>query len=142
MLEDMTKKRGTKEIEIFGEVKNFGTEEEPMRNDLRFSFSPILSRLIVEAGKTCKNYSSDLFISWESFVSDIQKYDGKDKETFTYYFGFRDLGVDHEAFIQTRLQYPESYGEKPYKSIFRLIAQIDPQNESIKMTLIQIFYNP
>lgn len=134
MLANMKQKRGTKKIEIVGEIRNYGTAEEPQRNDLYFSCSTILSKLITEAGKACKSYSSDLFISWESMINDIQKCDN-DAE-MTYYFGFRELGVDHKDYIETRLECPECYGEKPYKSIFRL--HIKMMGDSVKMTLTQL----
>lgn len=54
-LEDMKKKRGTKEITGEGQIKNFGTEENPQRLCSNINYSSILSRLIVEAGKDAKH---------------------------------------------------------------------------------------
>lgn len=136
-LEDMKKKRGTKEITGEGQIKNFGTEEHPQRLCSNINYSSILSRLIVEAGKRCEAYASDLFISWESMLNDISKIEGN--TNLTYYFGFRDMGVDHELFIQTRLDAPGTYGEKPFESIFRLDVKVDTEKNDLKMSLIQIY---
>ena len=93
ILQNMKKKHGTKEITTEGQIKNFGTEENPRRLCSNINYSSILSRLIVEAGKRCEAYASDLFISWESMLNDISKIEGN--TNLTYYFGFRDMGVDH-----------------------------------------------
>ena len=62
----------------------------------------ILDVLIKEAAN-CESYASDLFISWEYIMMDIRKASELSyKQGFTYYFGFRNLGVDHESFIQAR----------------------------------------
>ena len=113
-LQNMKKKRGTTEITSEGQIRNFGTEQIPQRLCSNINYSSILSRLIVEAGKRCEAYASDLFISWESMLNDISKIE--ENTNLTYYFGFRDMGVDHELFIQTRLDSPEAYGEKPFES--------------------------
>lgn len=76
------------------------------------------------------------FISWESMLNDISKIE--ENTNLTYYFGFRDMGVDHELFIQTRLDSPEAYGEKPFESIFRLDVKVDMERNWLGMELIQI----
>lgn len=135
-LQNMKKKRGTTEITSEGQIRNFGTEEIPQRLCSNINYSSILSRLIVEAGKRCEAYASDLFISWESMLNDISKIE--ENTNLTYYFGFRDMGVDHELFIQTRLDSPEAYGEKPFESIFRLDVKVDMERNWLGMELIQI----
>lgn len=136
-LENMKKKHGTKETTCEGQISNFGTEEKPQRLCSNINYSSILSRLIVEAGKRCEAYASDLFISWESMLNDISKIEKN--TSLTYYFGFRDMGVDHELFIQTRLDTLEAYGEKPFESIFRLDVKVDTEKNNLKMSLIQIY---
>lgn len=79
----------------------------------------------------------DLNMRWESMLNDISKIEGN--TNLTYYFGFRDMGVDHELFIQTRLDAPGAYGEKPFESIFRLDVKVDTENNDLKMSLIQIY---
>lgn len=59
-LENMKKKHGTKEITCEGQIRNFGTEKIPQRLCSNINYSSILSRLIVEAGKRCEAYASDL----------------------------------------------------------------------------------
>lgn len=135
-LENMKKKRGTKEITCEGQIRIFDINEQKMIRKEYVPYSNILSRLIVEAGKRCKSYASDLFISWESVLNDISKIE--ENTNLTYYFGFRDMGVDHEVFIQTRLDSPEAYGEKPFESIFRLDVKVDMERNWLGMELIQI----
>ena len=84
-LQNMKKKRGTTEITSEGQIRNFGTEQIPQRLCSNINYSSILSRLIVEAGKRCEAYASDLFISWESMLNDISKIE--ENTNLTYYFG-------------------------------------------------------
>lgn len=71
--------------------------------------SSILSFLIKQAGTHCKNYASDLFITWrtvETLLTDADAFHG------TVYFGIRENGVDHLQFILNRLNHgfkPEGY---------------------------------
>lgn len=100
------------------------------------NYSSVLSKLIVEAGKHCKSYASDLFISWESL---LEKANGLDSENtvVTEYFGFRDSGVDGETFIRCRLENSGCYGENPYKAIYKVDAFVDGLNE-VKLRLVKL----
>ena len=135
-LKNMKKKSRTKEIRCEGSINNLGTEDNPKRLSSNINYSAILSRLIVESGKICKSYASDLFITWETMLTDVSKVE-TDKR-LTYYFGFRSMGVDHEKFIQARLDSPGVYGEKPFKSIFRLDVTVDINRKNLIMELIQV----
>lgn len=85
------------------------------------NYSSILSKLIVVAGKHCKHYASDLFISWNSLLEKANELDATGKgDGFTEYFGFRESGVDHETFIKCRLENSGCYGENPYKAIYKV----------------------
>ena len=134
-LDNLKKKKGTQAIECIGDIKNFGTSDSPQRLCSNINYADILSTLIVEAGKVCKQYASDLFISWECLLNDISKVEEKNFE-ITKYFGFREIGVDHETYIQAKLSAPECYGDKPYKSVFRLTVKI--HNDSMVMNLTQL----
>lgn len=57
------------------------------------------------------------------------------KQGFTYYFGFRNLGVDHESFIQARLDATEIYG-KVYRSLYRL--HITVKGSEVQGTLVSL----
>lgn len=59
------------------------------------SWSNCTTALIKEAAQ-CENYASDLLYD----IHDVMKcVDLEQKEPFDTWFGFRDLGVDHKAFI-------------------------------------------
>lgn len=95
----------------------------------------ILDVLIKEAAN-CESYASDLFISWEYIMMDIRKASELSyKQGFTYYFGFRNLGVDHESFIQARLDATEIYG-KVYRSLYRL--HITVKGSEVQGTLVSL----
>lgn len=131
-LEEMKKKKGTEVLETTGD---YITVPEIQRNKLDINYSEILSRLMKEAAEKCHNYASDLFISWESMLLELST--APKPDTFVEYFGFRDLGVDHETFISVKLENPLLYGKNPYHSIFRLEI-IMKKDSSITMVLTQI----
>ena len=56
--------------------------------------------------------------------------------TVTEYFGFRELGVDHESFIKVKLENEDVYGKDHYASIFRLDCSI--HKEVVTMKLYQL----
>lgn len=63
-------------------------------------YSDILSFLIKKAGTICERYASDLFIDWcwlEKQLKNLYFEGGK------FLFGFRDSGVDGNAFVLTNL---------------------------------------
>lgn len=62
------------------------------------NMSSIWTALIKEAAK-CESYASDIILDIDSIR---EKMECRDAENFTYYLGFRDHGVDHEAFIRSR----------------------------------------
>ena len=59
------------------------------------SWSKCTSTLIKKAAK-CENYASDLLYDLHNVMKRI---DLEQKEPFDTWLGFRDLGVDHKAFI-------------------------------------------
>ena len=102
------------------------------------NYSSVLSRLIVEAGKHCKSYASDLFISWNSLLEKANALDADNGNTeFTEYFGFREMGVDHEPFIKCRLENSGCYGENPYKAIYKVDVKLNRFND-IELRLIKL----
>ena len=99
--------------------------------------SSILTRLIQEAGRYCENYASDLFIQW----SRVEKMLNDEIEPKTQFFGFRENGVDHEEWIDNRLQ--EDPYHHQYRSIWRLDIWIEEStgyyhSKEIKMKLYRV----
>ena len=84
------------------------------------NYSRILTILIQEAGRVCADYASDLFISWESLLVEVEK-KMKEKANFTLttFFGFREQGVDGPLYITEKITNENVYGD-PYASIYRL----------------------
>ena len=75
------------------------------------NYSNILTFLIQKAGKICKHYESDLFISWESLLKEMEE-KGIDFAGGKYLFGFRESGVDHDNYVLSRLN---NYGVEGLK---------------------------
>lgn len=98
---------------------------------LNINMSSIWTELIKEAAK-CDSYSSDVLIDIDAVREKLAS--GK-PEDFTYYFGFRDNGVDHEAFIRNRgsegyrrilslsVTY-EKYGDTGYEKCYWITAKL------------------
>lgn len=134
-LESIHSKKAIKPIICRGRIRNFDTGTEKGRLCSNINYSEILSRLINEAGQVCRSYSSDLFISWENLLLDISKTEEENAEIIRY-FGFREFGVDHEAYVKTRLSAPDCYGDHPYYSIFKLTVSL--KGDRIEMKLEQL----
>ena len=63
------------------------------------NYSDILTFLIQKAGTICKHYASDLFITWESVMREL---DHSEIERNKFLFGFREMGVDHNTWVLNR----------------------------------------
>lgn len=110
-------------------------------------FSEILSKLMKESERLCKYHASDLFISWEGVLEEMRSPDFFDTFPKTFFFGFRECGVDGEGFLRARLTDPRVYGTHPYLSIwtlhFEMVAEGSFSAELVQLTEeeIQDFQN-
>ena len=88
----------------------------------------ILTFLIQKAGKICKHYASDLFISWSSLENEM-KQDGLEYTGGKYLFGFRESGVDHDNYVLSRLN---NYGieglKRDIQELYMLEVSIDKES--------------
>ena len=98
----------------------YGISEE---GKFSINYSDILTFLIQVAGKICKYYASDLFITWSSLeekLKDVEYTGGK------ILFGFRESGVDSNTFILSRLNnYGKEQMKKDIKELYLLEVKID-----------------
>ena len=83
------------------------------------NFSTEWSRLICEAGRWCESYASDLMIEMDSIrayligmVENMEKPENRE-----FWFGFRQSGIDHLAFIQSRTE--REYASHVYRAVWR-----------------------
>ena len=82
------------------------------------NFSSEWSRLINEAGRWCESYASDIFIDFESIKAYLERLkNGEESEGREFWFGFRQMGVDHLAFIQSRTE--REYASHVYRAVWR-----------------------
>lgn len=125
-------------------MKMNGTKEGV---EMLVHFSEILSKLMKKAEKQCKYHASDLFISWEGVLKEMRSPDFFDTFPKTFFFGFRECGVDSEGFLRARLSDPQMYGTHPYLSIwtlhFEMVAEGSFSAELVQLTEeeIQDFQN-
>lgn len=99
------------------------------------NYSDILSFLIRQTGKICKKFASDLFIDWEN----VEKFlHSKKNGCERFVFGFRDYGVNHDSFVEPKINDPGTYGsiEANYDALYTLDVFIDftegvPETEMI-----------
>lgn len=98
------------------------------------NMSGIITKLIKLAAK-CEAFSSDIMYDLAELVS-------AEKEgnyvSGDYWFGFRDMGVDHEAFIRCRLG-DHCYGDHPYWAIWKL--NIDVVDDDVRAVLYEVTYD-
>lgn len=83
------------------------------------NYSSTFTKLIQEAGRLCDSYASDLFIDFTALMNRI-KDAGHDYTGEVCLFGLRDMGVDGNSFIQSRLENNPHYGQYDYRAIYRL----------------------
>ena len=82
------------------------------------NFSSEWSRLICEAGRWCESYASDILIDFESIKAYLERLaSGEESEGREFWFGFRQMGVDHLAFIQSRTE--REYASHVYRAVWR-----------------------
>ena len=86
------------------------------------NMSAIYDRLIKEAAK-CTHYASDLIIEIKILEQAIEN-----RENIKVFFGFRDMGVDHESFIDSRLESAVGNPEANYRAIWMVDLQFDQVN--------------
>lgn len=79
------------------------------------NLSSIWTRLIKESAQ-CDAYSSDILIHYDALKRKLE-YVPIEGKTVSEYFGFRDYGVDHDAFIECRMPYE-------YRKIYKLTVNI------------------
>ncbi len=82
------------------------------------NFSSEWSRLINEAGRWCESYASDILIDFESIKAYLERLkNGEESEGREFWFGFRQMGVDNLAFIQSRTE--REYASHVYRAVWR-----------------------
>lgn len=64
--------------------------------------SGILSFLMKRAGEVCCHYLSDLFISWNILMKEMEDA-GAGYKGGRYLFGFREMGVDGNSYVLSRM---------------------------------------
>ena len=89
---------------------------------MTLNMSTIYDKLIKEAAK-CRYYASDLIIDIRALERAIEA-----KENKLVFFGFRESGVDHEAFIDSRLESSGGNPEVNYRAIWAVDLKFDPVN--------------
>ena len=82
------------------------------------NFSSEWSRLINEAGRWCESYASDILINFESIKAYLERLkNGEESEGREFWFGFRQMGIDNLAFIQSRTE--REYASHVYRAVWR-----------------------
>lgn len=94
-----------------------------------YNDSSILTKLIQEVGRLCDSYASDLFIDWSSLEKRIEKA-GYDYTGEVCLFGLRENGVDHNAFIESRMDNYGDYWRYEYRAIYKLVITVEEANHN------------
>ena len=95
------------------------------------NLSSIFTRLIQEAGRWCESYASDILIDIDSIKAQAER-----GEPGRFVLGFRQFGVDHATFIESRLK-NDPYG-KEYRAIWVVDIEIDGKTETVRLFKTQI----
>ena len=75
-----------------------------------------------EAGRAVEHvfqsYASDILIDFESIKAYLERLaSGEESEGREFWFGFRQMGVDHLAFIQSRTE--REYASHTYRAVWK-----------------------
>ena len=127
-------------IEATGRVTTSGKVDDCI------NYSSILTKLIQVAGRLVDRYASDLLISWNSVLRDLEFACGEvckaqnDTEVYQnhHLFGFREMGVDHTTAVLARYNNggPGYYG-RDYRELWRLNYSVAGTGE-VKMSLFKV----
>lgn len=98
------------------------------------NMSEIYSALICAAATYCDRYQSDVLYDIGSVAEYLSSgcVDGA-----TFWFGFRDCGVDHAAFIESRLSAPGCYGANPYRKVMALVCGVPDSDGRMEIALME-----
>lgn len=111
-------------------IEDSGSWSESAWNGPRFdiNYSSILTRLIQETGRWCESYASDLFIDWEAITENLtdRAYTGG-----KYLFGFRQMGVDGNAFVISRLN--NGSPREIYRALWLLEVTVEDDKITMKL---------
>lgn len=102
-----------------GTYKRSIWKQEPY---MEINLSSQESFLIKKAAEYCSYYASDLIISinsMETKMEKIKEYEDKNGQLVEW-FGFRDMGVDHDAFIESR-----GIDSDEYKAIYVIVFELE-----------------
>lgn len=101
-------------------------------NECNINVTSILTKLIQEAGRWCKSYASDLFITWGVVNRKIEECNLEDE---SFLFGFRETGVDHTQSILSRYQndWDCMIAAHEYRAIWRLDVTVEPPQPECSM---------
>lgn len=111
----------------------YGISEEGKFN---INYSSILTFLIKAAGRICKYYASDLFITWSSLEKQLYNVEYTGGKIL---FGFRESGVDSNSYVLSRLNnYGKEQMEKDIKELYMLEVKIDKSYGEISGNLESI----
>lgn len=89
---------------------------------MEINLSSQYSFLIKKAAEYCSHYASDLIISINSMETKMGKIDEYEDENrqLVEWFGFRDMGVDYDAFIESR-----GIDRDEYKAIYVIVFELE-----------------
>lgn len=99
------------------------------------NLSSIITKLIQIAGQYVEMYASDIIYSIDEIKNKINNNDIVNGEIML--FGFRESGVDHNAFIER--QDPNTVNLY-YRQVWRLDFKVS-DDKKIKLTLYRVYYN-
>lgn len=103
---------------------------------MEINLSSQYSFLIKKAAEYCSHYASDLIIQinhMEQMMGRINEYE-EEKRQLVEWFGFRDMGVDHDAFIESN-----GIDSDEYKAIYVITFELEDKITGYSDTIY--YYN-
>ena len=102
------------------------------------NLSSEVSYIIKEVGRLCDDYASDIYYDLKQLFNDLEGEKSVlfDKPEYQWVAGIRDMGVDHDNFIECALR-DRGNLEKRYRAIYEISIEPDSKHW-YKMTLSKI----
>ena len=98
-------------------ISNFSCYDKGVTSGTE-NVSSIIDKMIRLSAKLTESYASDILIDFESIKTYLERLaSGEESEGREFWFGFRQMGVDHLAFIQSRTE--REYASHVYRAVWR-----------------------
>lgn len=108
-----------------------------LKSDRLYLYS-ISDKLITDVGRFCECHNTDFMVSWDTMINDMKS---DENDEGVYYFGIRDFGVDHNAYIFINIRehkYDVGYIAHYYRKLYAVRFKKNSEDNEMIVQLYKI----